>query len=526
MKPAFRKIGSAFMAMAMIVSLSPVTGSMILADESETAAPAATETEETEASKEPEETEETAAEKPEETAAPKETEVPEAPKETEKTVSEKANKPEQSASRKAKHGPAQGSRKIEASINGDGVLKWKDMVPENVKDPEDDYVSYYVYLSGVCIYTLDPDKNDATKEFTLDLKPHVNNLIKTGEIERSKDNTYPVWIIAELDYSDIYASYSGILTYDSTQTIVNTTQMISAGINDGVLTWKSVMGLETYMIYINEFGCVIFTDRRSFPIDKEIDFLIRTGYIKNVDTYNIRLVGYNAADKAKATWNYSYKHTSKASPNDPIGNVTGLKIENGIMSWDKYEGADGYHIEVYSGGKLLDYYFVESTSTDINNYVAENVYDKDMDLTTTRFTIKVSALELSSEDSYGIYESKKLTIAADSIKDHLIEVAPNPMSVTGKKATVKKKKLRRKKQTLSASKVFAGLGTARGGKIFTKLSGSKKISINKTTGKITIKKNGLKKKKTYKIKVRVQAKGNAGYAPSAPQTVIVRIKLK
>lgn len=517
MKPALRKIGSAFMAMAMIVSLSPVTGGMILADESETAAPAVTETEETEASKEPEETEETAAEKPEETAAPKE---------TEKTVSEKANKPEQSTSRKAKHGPAQVSRKIEASLNGDGVLKWKDMVPENVKDPEDDYVSYYVYLSGVCIYTLDPDKNDATKEFTLDLRPHVNNLIKTGEIERSKDNTYPVWIIAELDYSDIYASYSGILTYDSTQTMVNTTQMISAGINDGVLTWKSVMGLETYMIYINEFGCVIFTERRSFPIDKEIDFLIRTGYIKNVDTYNIRLVGYNAADKAKATWNYSYKHTSKASPNDPIGNVTGLKIENGIMSWDKYEGADGYHIEVYSGGKLLDYYFVESTSTDINNYVAVNIYDKDMDLTTTRFTFKVSALELSSEDSYGIYESKKLTIAADSIKDHLIEVAPNPMSVTGKKATVKKKKLRRKKQTLSASKVFAGLGTARGGKIFTKLSGSKKISINKTTGKITIKKNGLKKKKTYKIKVRVQAKGNAGYAPSAPQIVIVRIKLK
>ena len=45
-------------------------------------------------------------------------------------------------------------------------------------------------------------------------------------------------------------------------------------------------------------------------------------------------------------------------------------------------------------------------------------------------------------------------------------------------------------------------------------------------GTVTIKKNGLKKKKTYKVKVRVQAKGNVGYNASAPQVVTIKIKLK
>ena len=527
MKFSLKKLGSALMAFALIVSLSPMTGSMILADETEPAAPAATESEETEAPKETEETgkpasetvketEETVAETPVETEAPKETKA-----------SEKTKTPEQSSSRKAKDGPAQVSRKIEASINGEGVLTWKDMVAENIEDPNGGWIDYRVYISGVCAIYENPDKNDATKVFTVKLKPLIDSLIQSGELKKAEDNKYPIWIIAEIEYSEIYASYSDTLTYESTQSIVKQTQMISAQINNGVLTWKSVMNADTYMIYINEFGSAIFTDRRSFPIHKEIDFLIRTGYIKNASEYNIRIVAYDFSDKVLATRDFDkYQYTTNASPNDPIGTISGLKIENGIMSWDKYEGADGYHIEVYSGGKLLDYYFVESNSTDINNYIASEIYDKDMDLTTTRFTFKVSAVEFSSEDSFGVYESKKLAIAADSINDHLIVVAPNPMSITGKKATVKKNKLRRKKQTLSASKVFAGLGTARGGKIFTKLSGSKKISINKTTGKITIKKNGLKKKKTYKIKVRVQAKGNVCYAASVPQVVTVRIKLK
>ena len=61
-------------------------------------------------------------------------------------------------------------------------------------------------------------------------------------------------------------------------------------------------------------------------------------------------------------------------------------------------------------------------------------------------------------------------------------------------------------------------------KTYKKVSGNKKILINKTTGKVTLKK-GLKKG-TYKVKVKVQAAGNASYKASAWKTVTFRVKVK
>ena len=59
---------------------------------------------------------------------------------------------------------------------------------------------------------------------------------------------------------------------------------------------------------------------------------------------------------------------------------------------------------------------------------------------------------------------------------------------------------------------------------YTKASGSKKITISKTTGKVTVKK-GLKKG-TYKIKVKVKAAGNTNYKASAAQSVTFKVKVK
>jgi len=90
--------------------------------------------------------------------------------------------------------------------------------------------------------------------------------------------------------------------------------------------------------------------------------------------------------------------------------------------------------------------------------------------------------------------------------------------VKGKIATAKAKK----KTALKVSKVLA-VSRAQGVKNYAKKSGNKKISINKTTGKVTIKK-GLKKG-TYKVKVTVKAAGNGNYKPGT-KTVIFKIKLK
>ena len=104
--------------------------------------------------------------------------------------------------------------------------------------------------------------------------------------------------------------------------------------------------------------------------------------------------------------------------------------------------------------------------------------------------------------------------------------ADNTFAVKGKTATVKYKKLKKKAQTLSVFKVLTFTNRGQGTLTYAKVSGSSKISINKTTGKITIKKKGLKKKKTYSVKVKVMAAGNDNYNPSTWKVVTFRIKVK
>ena len=104
--------------------------------------------------------------------------------------------------------------------------------------------------------------------------------------------------------------------------------------------------------------------------------------------------------------------------------------------------------------------------------------------------------------------------------------ADNTFAVKGKTATVKYKKLKKKAQTLSVFKVLTFTNRGQGTLTYAKVSGSSKISINKTTGKITIKKKGLKKKKTYSVKVKVMAACNDNYNPSTWKVVTFRIKVK
>ena len=58
---------------------------------------------------------------------------------------------------------------------------------------------------------------------------------------------------------------------------------------------------------------------------------------------------------------------------------------------------------------------------------------------------------------------------------------------------------------------------------YTKVKGNKKIKIAKN-GKVTVKK-GLKKGKTYKVKVKVSTPGTATYL-SKEKTVTLKVKIK
>ncbi|MCR5208065.1 MAG: leucine-rich repeat domain-containing protein [Eubacterium sp.] len=112
-----------------------------------------------------------------------------------------------------------------------------------------------------------------------------------------------------------------------------------------------------------------------------------------------------------------------------------------------------------------------------------------------------------------------------STKTELIGKLPkkaNALFVKPKSPTVKYAKLRKKNQTI-ARKNAISVTKAKGTVSYAKKSGNKNITINKKTGKITIKK-GLKKG-TYTLKVKVKAAGNAEYK-AAVKTVTVKIKVK
>ena len=98
------------------------------------------------------------------------------------------------------------------------------------------------------------------------------------------------------------------------------------------------------------------------------------------------------------------------------------------------------------------------------------------------------------------------------------------MKIKAKTATVKRSAVKEKAQTLAVSKVIAFTNKGQGAKTYVKKSGNNKITINKTTGKVTVKK-GLKKG-TYKVKVKVKAKGNTNYKASAVKTVTFTIRIK
>ena len=107
-----------------------------------------------------------------------------------------------------------------------------------------------------------------------------------------------------------------------------------------------------------------------------------------------------------------------------------------------------------------------------------------------------------------------------------ITKAANPLKVKAKKATVKgtKKGKLKSNKTLKVSKVIKVTKKGKGKMSYIKSSGNKKITINKKTGKVTVKK-GLKKG-TYKIKVKVKAAGNTNFKASKQYKLTIKIKVK
>ena len=110
-----------------------------------------------------------------------------------------------------------------------------------------------------------------------------------------------------------------------------------------------------------------------------------------------------------------------------------------------------------------------------------------------------------------------------------INKAANTFRIGAKTATVKgstkgRKGKLKKTKTLTVGKVIKFTNQGQGMKTYVRKSGNARITIAKTTGKVTVKK-GLKKG-TYKVKVQVRAAGNANYKPSVWKVVTFTVKVR
>ena len=133
-----------------------------------------------------------------------------------------------------------------------------------------------------------------------------------------------------------------------------------------------------------------------------------------------------------------------------------------------------------------------------------------------KYELRITGKIYSNSDDY--YTADEITINVKALPKKA-----NPLKVKAKTASVKYTKLKKKNQSLAVGKVITFTKKGQGKVTYTKASGNKKITVNKTTGKVTVKK-GLKKG-TYKVKVKVKAAGNTKYK-AATKTVTFKIKVK
>lgn len=195
-----------------------------------------------------------------------------------------------------------------------------------------------------------------------------------------------------------------------------------------------------------------------------------------------------------------------------------------------YPGTAGEAYAEEHGFKFIDLTDPDALKTDISDYSSK--LDK-LSYTYTGKAIKpaVTVENLKSENYTVEYKNNtKVGIATVTVigkddykgsitKAFTITKASNPITVKSNGKTVKYSKVKKKNVTVSPLTV----SKAQGSVSYKKTSGNKKITVNASTGKFTVKK-GLKKG-TYSVKVKVTAGGNSNYK-SGSKTTSVKIKVK
>ena len=446
----------------------------------------------------------------------------------------------------------------------DGILTW---------EKYEGAVNYSVYIDG---------NGTGADGDSYDVNKRIDWLIKAGET--TKQTSYNVAIAAEDSHGTVLASWETDYAYDSKATLVKPGKITGVKFSKGTMTWTAFKNAANYLVYV--FDCPVYTAKASVAINSKIDWFIRARQITKSSPYPITIHAFDKEGIMIAEWNGSYKYTSKAVPFE-VTTVDGISVTDGVMSWNNVLNAGEYTITVddcympyTTGGSSFD---LDGFIADLinmgfigkqNNYLltikaftkdgillAEGTSSctfkagtllKETDVTITGIedktynggnalvqdlVITYQGQQLVKGTDYEVYYSNNEDTGTASLtisfrhkylgaikKTFQINKAANPLSVKGKTFKVKAKKIKKKSLTVSISNGVKFVKNAGDPKVYKKKSGNKKIVINPTTGKITIKKK--LKRGTYKVKVQITAQGNNNYEKSGTKTVTFKIKVK
>lgn len=450
-----------------------------------------------------------------ETTAPEETEAEKEPEVTEVPPSEKDTKTPKNALLEIPN----------IKISTDGILTW---------DAVEGAECFDIYIRDN--NSFDPHVDECVSVWVefgearlVDLQKEIRYFIKKKEIKKTDDNVYYIFMYALKD-SDVRVTKTAAFTYEyeTNVTPLDGTEFTTVNFSDaGMLTWSAVDNAHHYKVKIDSGrgGVSKITTGTSFNVADAIDNAIEERQIwKEREGFSICLEAYDIDDVELAYWikPAAYIYRSEATPKN-LPSIPDAKIENGILSWGDYTGSG------------FDHYYLRIV--DERNEFEEAYYlNNKFTLNWKSFSQPIDLKEFIKYlyTSEGLYECSKYTIelyAVDKYQENFLAgfiqtytyKEENTLSVSGKTAKVKKKKVKKKKQTLSVSKVIKFNNRGQGKLTYSKASGNKKITINGSTGKVTVKKKT--KKGTYKVSVWVNAAGDENHS-STRKKVTFKIKVK
>ena len=445
--------------------------------------------------------------------APEETEPEKEPEATEVPGGKVTKKPKNAVGfTNVKLDPTSGILTWDAVPNADYYL----VVVREDKYDENDEEGYFF------------DENDwyleKDEERKIDVHKLIRNFIKCGYIDKTKNNVYYVYIAAyryttgeydDGDWEELCAPYETTHKYETNVKPVNE-GTISASIDkSGVLKWKPYSKAVNYTVYYA--GLDIETTATSFELKKAIDNAIVSRKIWKDSFYDVKVLAWDSDDVCLGIKYLTYYYKSSVTPKK-LASLPGAELNKDILTWNSYSGANLYYVRIVC--KDFNYTFspeyTSPRSVNIKNVIHDLIeYEGEID-EFSDYTLELYAVYRADDD-----ETDDVLLAEYETGFHYKEA--NTLSVSGKTAKVKKNKVRRKKQKVKVSKVIKFKNRGQGKITYSKISGSKKISINGSNGKVTVKKKT--KKGTYKITVWVKAAGNGTYARTKKK-VTFKIKVK